>query len=482
MSAIMRSEQHNVKTTGQWDETVDVAIIGSGFAGLCAAYEASQRATDVLVLEKMPYSGGNSRIAGGGYCCWDSKLKLREELGLGEDSWELHAQDTLAAGKGYNDPELVSILAQEAPLGLDLMVDAGIPFRKSLPRIGGHSAYRSYQTACTGSETLKKLQDHCLGAANGKSEAELRCNVTVTGLVIGENGSIEGVKVRTGKDADLTSEQRIRARRAVIIATGGYANDTALRMRYKPSLKDSYGCTNHRGATGEVIGYAREAGADVIHMEFVQLYPCANPKNGSIDQGAFLCFSGTGYGLIYVDGSGERFVNELAPREVVAQAQIDLDAKPTYAVLNDAIFRALGIEEETVEAMVRSGRLLKGESLDELARVADFDIDKFEATIEAHDSAIEHSAEAPFGKATTKNMMPLSDGAHYALAQWPAIHYCMGGLRIDADARVLDIQGNPIAGLYAAGECCGGVHGIDRLGGNGIAECMVFGLRAGKMN
>lgn len=485
MNAATHIERQRAPEADRWDETVDTIIIGSGFAGLCAAYEASQRADEVLVLEKMPYSGGNSRIAGGGYCCWDSKLKLREELDLGEDSWELHAQDTLNAGRGYNDPVLVSILAQEAPLGLDLMVDAGIPFRKSLPRIGGHSAYRSYQIACTGSETIERLQAHCLGEAPGKSKVELRCNVAVTGLVVGEDGSIEGVTVCTGRGEDATAtapvEQRIRARRAVIIATGGYAQDTALRTRYKPSLEDSYGCTNHRGATGEVIGYAREAGADVIHMEFVQLYPCANPKNGSIDQGAFLCFSGTGYGLIYVDENGKRFVNELAPRETVAQAQIDLGTGPTYAVLNDAIFRAMGIEERTVEAMVRSGRALKGESLEELARVAGFDAEGFAETVRAHDDAIESTAEAPFGKPTTKNMIPLSGGACYALAQWPAIHYCMGGLRIDADAHVLDIHGNPIAGLYAAGECCGGVHGIDRLGGNGIAECMVFGLRAGRM-
>ena len=124
-----------VSTQPAWDLSFDVVVIGSGYAGLTAAYEASAWADSVVVLEKMAYTGGNSRIAGGGYCCWDSKLKLREKLGLGEDSWELHAADTLAAGGGFGDEELVKVMCQEAPAGLDLLVGAGITFRNSLPRI-----------------------------------------------------------------------------------------------------------------------------------------------------------------------------------------------------------------------------------------------------------------------------------------------------------------------------------------------------------
>ena len=126
-----------VSTQPAWDLSFDVVVIGSGYAGLTAAYEASAWADSVVVLEKMSYTGGNSRIAGGGYCCWDSKLKLREKLGLGQDSWELHAADTLAAGGGFGDKELVKVMCREAPAGLDLLVDAGITFRNSLPRIGG---------------------------------------------------------------------------------------------------------------------------------------------------------------------------------------------------------------------------------------------------------------------------------------------------------------------------------------------------------
>ena len=97
----------------------------------------------------------------------------------------------------------------------------------------------------------------------------------------------------------------------------------------------------------------------------------------------------------------------------------------------------------------------------------------------AHNSYIEEGKDPDFSKPMTKNMVPLREGPFYAIAQWPAIHYCMGGLRIDAKARVIDIWGNPIPRLYAAGEVCGGVQGANRLGGNAIPDCIVFGRIAG---
>ena len=453
-----------------WDETTDVIIVGSGFAGLSAAYEAAKRSHNVIILEKMSYCGGNSRIAGGGYCCWDSKLKLREELDLGSDSWQSHYEDTLKAGGGYNSPELVEVLAKEAPEGLDFLVDAGIPFRKTLPRIGGHSAYRSYQIACSGSETIEKLTAAVLESGN----VEIHKKAKVQKLIRAHGERVGGVSVEIDGFT-----QHIHATCGVIIASGGYAQDLAIRTVYKPSLTSSYNCTNHRGATGEMITLARSIGADVLHMEFLQLYPCADPANGSIDQAAFLCYSGTGYGIIYVTDKGFRFVNELESREHVSNAQILSGSSPTYTILNDEIFSRLGIKPEEIEALVRRRRALQAATIDELATHAGFAQDIFSSTVIQHNEAIKKKLDPVFRKPMTEQMVPLTDGRFYAIPQWPSVHYSMGGLRIDRHAHVIDIWGKPIPGLYAAGEVCGGVHGIDRLGGNGIAECIVFGRIAG---
>lgn len=460
-----------------WDEIVEVVVVGSGFAGMAAAREAAANVESVVVLEKMSYVGGNSRIAGGGYCCWDSRLKLREELGLGEDSWELHCEDTLRAGGGYASPKLAETLAKEAPAGLDLMVDAGIPFRKTLPRIGGHSAYRSYQIACTGAETMAKLKDYCIEAPG----VDLRCNSKVCEVVRERDGAgagrVTGVVVE-----GPNGRYRLGANRGVIVASGGFANDIELRTAHKPTLGEAYSCTNHRGATGEMIRQVAAVGADTVHMEFIQLYPCADPKTGGIDQGAFLCYSGTGYGLVYVSSAGARFVNELASREVVSDAQISLGSRPTYSILNDEIFSKLGIGWEDVGKLVSRGRAFRAGSLAELAVLAGFDPELFEASISRHNGAIESGVDEAFGKPITDQMIPLLKGDFYAIPQWPSVHFCMGGLRIDDAAHVLDVWGEPIPGLYAAGEVCGGLHGSDRLGGNAIAECFVFGRIAGRLN
>ena len=115
----------------------DVLIVGSGFAGLSAAYEAANAGASVLVLEKANHFGGNSTLVGGVCSTWDSGLKMREKLGLGEDSAQLFAEDIMKGGKNHNIPELVDVMAKNAPAGLDFLTGAGITFADVLLKPGG---------------------------------------------------------------------------------------------------------------------------------------------------------------------------------------------------------------------------------------------------------------------------------------------------------------------------------------------------------
>jgi fumarate reductase flavoprotein subunit len=452
----------------RWDETADVIVIGSGFAGMAAAAEARENGASVLVLEKMPYYGGNSKIAGGGYCCWDSRLKLRERLKLGDDSWERHMEDTLRGGAYYNDPALVEVLVREAPGGLDWLLDAGAVFQDILHRIGGHSAYRSHHAACNLADVVKKK---ALAAG-----AELRLNAAVTDLCrdTGE-GPVAGVRVLADG-----AEKTIAARRGVVIASGGYGQDVNMRTAYQPAVGDTYNCTNHKGATGEMITYARTIGADVLHMEFIQLFPSAEPKNGSLDKFALDAYAAPGYGAFYVNKHGSRFVNELLGRDVVSDAQIKAGDKPTYAILNASIFEKIGRSKAEVRNGVSAGRVIEAGTVPQLEEALGLPAGSLAETVARHNAALQSCSDPDFGKPVTAQMLPLLRGPFYAVAQWPSVHFTMGGLRINTSAQVLDIRGIPIPRLYAAGEVCGGVHGSNRLGGNAIAECIVFGRIAGK--
>ncbi|SHH61859.1 fumarate reductase flavoprotein subunit [Sporobacter termitidis DSM 10068] len=463
-----RGQLSGARMPEHWDEAVDVVVIGSGFAGLAAAAAARVSGAQVLILEKMPYFGGNSILAGGGYSCWDSKLKLREKLELGGDSWEKHMEDTLRGGGYYNNPALVEVLVRGAPDGLDWLADNGAVFKETLPRLGGHSAHRSYQAGCNLAEVVKK---HALSLG-----AELRLNTAITALCRnGTAGPVAGVLVSAGG-----AERAIAARRGVVIASGGFGSDLKLRTAYQPALGGAYNTTNHKGATGEMIKLALAAGADTIHMEFIQLYPCAEPVSGRLDAFAFDCYSGPGYGLIYVNGSGRRFVSELAGRDIVSNAQVSAGKRPTYAILNGAIFDKLARSAEAVKKGVSSGRLITAGTIPQLARDLGIPPENLADTVGRHNAAIEAGVDQDFGKPVTAQMLPLAEGPFYAISQWPSVHYTMGGLRINTEAQVLDIRGNTIPGLYAAGEVCGGIHGSNRLGGNAIAECIVFGRIAGK--
>jgi fumarate reductase flavoprotein subunit len=460
-------EQQSAGIPDQWDEATDVLVIGSGFAGLAAASEARERGAEVLILEKMPYFGGNSIIAGGGYACWDSGLKLREKLGLGEDSWQLHMEDTLRGGGYYNDPALVEVLTRLAPQGLDWLVDAGAVFRQTLPRLGGHSACRSYQAACNLAEIVKKK-----ALSRG---AALRLNAAVTALCRdGADGPVTGALV-----SENGAVKAIAARRAVIIASGGFGSDVTLRAACNPALDSAYNCTNHRGATGEIIRVARDIRADVLHMEFIQLFPCAEPRRGVIDKFALDCYSGPGYGLIYVNTEGHRFINELLGRDAVSNAMVKDGVRSTYSVLNGAIFEKMGRTSEELKSGADAGRVTAAETVPLLAEALGLPPGNLAETVARHNEAVSDGVDRDYGKPITAQMLQMTGGPFYAVAQWPSVHYTMGGLRIDTDTRVLDIRGAPIPGLYAAGEVCGGVHGNNRLGGNAIAECIVFGRIAG---
>lgn len=129
----------------KWDETYDVVIVGSGFAGLAAAAEASGLGAKTIVLEKMPTYGGNSIINGGEYNAWDSELHLRQKLNLGEDSVALHTEDSLKGGDRYGFPELVGVMTNGAEPALNWMIDeGGLKLRPVLNRTGGHTAYRTH--------------------------------------------------------------------------------------------------------------------------------------------------------------------------------------------------------------------------------------------------------------------------------------------------------------------------------------------------
>jgi len=460
----------------KWDETIDVVVIGSGFAGWSAAAQAAIGGAKAVVLEKMPTYGGNSIINGGVYASWDDKFHYRQKLNLGDDSPQLHMQDTLKGGDFFSIPALAKVLAEGATDGLNWMIDeGGAVIRPTVVRAGGHSAYRTHAAG------IGKVYVDALKRIAEKNGAQIRLNTAVTWIWRADadpKSPVLGVEVKSGRKVS-----NIKVGKGLILASGGFSRDVKMRADHYPYLAgEDWKSSNHPGATGEMIRYAQAIGADTLQMNFIQLYPYCDPETGILDTPALIPFNGPGNGIVYVTKQGKRFISELARRDHVSFAQIALgpQGKPTYTIFGDDMIEKMGFTRGEIEAGVKKGRLATGNTIAEVAQKAGLPQDALVETIDKHNKYLAEGKDPEFNKPITKAMLPMTKGPFYAVAQWPAIHHCMGGLRINENAQVVDIFGEVIPKLYAAGEVTGGVHGSNRLGSNAIPDCVVFGRVAGR--
>ena len=456
----------------RWDSTVDVLVIGSGFAGCSAAAAAAEAGSTVAVLEKMPNAGGNSAINLGDFAAWDSSLHLRQKFNLGEDSAAQHARDVLAAGDGYNDPALVAALVNGAPQALDWMIERGeLKLREVIHR-QGLSAYRMhYGQTGRGIDYVDALRR--IATLRG---AEFHFEHAVTRLWRANNeGAVAGVETRNPQGL-----RQWRARRAVIIASGGFSADVAMRMAFRPILTSTYNTTNHRGATGELIRLAQAIGADALQLSFIEVHPYGDPATGALDTATSYALQIRRSGAMLVAKNGKRFVNEFAPHDFVSRQEVATGDKPTFTIFNQAMLEQQDAERNRVELpkLIEQGRILRSDTLRELAASAGIAV-ALEETAQRYAQMLRERKDPEFNRPIATDVAMFASGPWYAIRNWPSVHHTMGGLRIDSTARVIDIWGRAIPRLYAAGEVTGGIHGAARIGGNSSADPVVFGRIAG---
>lgn len=481
MSAVAQDKGF-IEPPEKWDMTYDVVVVGSGFAGLSAAYSSSASGAKTLLIEKMPVIGGNSAINGGVYASYTSKLNLAEKLGLPQDTPEKHIEDTVVGGDNMGDPALIEQMVKGSPEMLDILIDNGLKLRNQLTRPGGHYGYRTHTTENqVGGDITKVL--HSMDKATGV-DIKLKTKMVyiyrekpMAGRVLGIKAEVKGGVVN------------IRASKGVILATGGFAANPEMRKTYVPWMDERIPTTNHAGATGEGITLAQQIGANTLHMSYIQLYPFADPNTGRLDKYAVIPFNGPSAGIVYVDVEGKRYVNEGERRDVCSMAAMNSCGFPTFGIFHEEMIPAISTKADVDEG-IRRGRIFKADTLEELAAKINADVYKggkinmpaanLVETIKKHNGYVEKGVDPDFGKRIDKGvMMTIVNGPFYAIPQWPSAHHTMGGLKITPKAEVQDFWGAVIPGLFAAGEAVGGVHGTNRLGSNAVADCIVFGRIAG---
>ncbi len=458
----------------KWDESYDVVIIGSGFAGFAAAIEAKIAGANVIVIEKMPMHGGNSIINGGDFCA--AGTKMQKEAGV-QDSPELMLKDMLKAGLYLNHPDLAKIVAYGSKDALEWCETyIGAKFAR-LNFHGGHSVKRAHQTInASGSELVNKM----LSKAR-EIGVKVQTRTKLERFILNENNRIIGIEAKKNyrfPDENTGTKAFIKASKAVIIASGGFARDINLRKIHDPRLDERFESTNHPGATGEALMAACLARAMDVHMDWIQLGPWTSPDEKGFGYVPLFCERLVGYGPMINPKTGKRFFKETGNRKERADAII-LVGTPvlimgdTYAVKKQVFPNAL-------EKGIENGSIKKFDNLDDLAKAYNIPVAAFKEEIARWNSYVEKKKDPDFECMIFPDAKPMVEPPFYAARLWPKVHHTMGGLVINKDAQVIGFDLKPIAGLYAAGEITGGIHGAVRLGGVAMADCVVFGRIAGK--
>ena len=446
------------------DTTADIVIAGAGGAGMTAAITAAQAGKKVIILEKGAVSGGNSSYATGGMNAADTHYQAEQGI---EDSADLYYADTMKGGHDINNPDLVRTLADNSSAAIDWLDSIGAPL-SNVGQAGGASAMRQHRPVNDEGKILS-VGTYLVEHLTAKCE-EL-------GIEIIYGAKVDRVLVDQGKAVGLhatgtTDGNSITVKaNSVIIATGGFGSNPDMITKYRPDL-EGYVSTNAPTITGDLIPLLEDIGADFVDLEQIQVHPTVVQKDG-----ALISESLRGDGAILLNKYGKRFCDEMNTRDVVSAHISEQDDSYAWLIAD----QKMADESTVVEKYHSKGYMVQCDTLADLAKLIGCEESTLEETFSKWQAAVAAQKDDEFEhEAITSVVTDLSHAPYYAVQIAPGIHHCMGGVKINTNAEVIDVDGNVIDNLYAAGEVCGGVHGGNRLGGNAVADFVVFGRIAGE--
>ena len=540
-----------------WD--VDVLVMGGGGAGLAAAITAAENGASVILIEKSSVMGGNTMVAGAAYNAvdpgaqstailtpaqkstmdgylaiseddpslnfdlypeWKEVLaQLKEDINAfyaanegktpgvdmpGFDSIALHMWHCYTGGKRqmldgtFVAPkiELARTLAENALGSFEWMGSIGLNASYGegarLSTVLGAMWPRTH-SFMSGAERIPQL----VKVATEKG-VKIYTETRGTELLVNESGKVIGAKAEKVNGTKIT----INTAKGVVLATGGYCANPKMVKQYDKywgdDLTDRTLSTNLGTNEGDGIVMATAIGADTFGLGVAQMMPSSSPVKGTMTDGIW----GDAAEQIWIDGNGDRFVNEYAERDVLAKSSLALENGIFYIIyagrgnITQPEVKLTGIPYDARTAsMVEGGHVWYASTLAEMAEATKtpaagcapaFTEEKLRETIEKYNQYVANQKDDDFGKevlagAIDIEAMEADPNLGFCITpRKSSLHHTMGGICIDTEAHVLRADGSIIEGLWAAGEVTGGIHAGNRLGGNAIADIFTFGRIAGE--
>ncbi|WP_144549172.1 flavocytochrome c [Bacillus sp. X1(2014)] len=443
-------------------ETYDLIILGGGLAGMCAAVEAGEAGAHVLLLEKQDELGG-STVLSSGYMAF-AGTNMQEMAGI-TDSTESLMDDMIEVGGGVNNQALIMAYGQRQLETYIWLFEHGVEFR-SLEAVSGHSVPRGHiidphQAIQTLYRRVKQLQN-----------VKILLNAPAKRLLKNQDGRVDRVLYKVdGKEASA------HASKGIIIASGGFAKSEELLALFAPQLKGALRIGG-RGNHGDGIRMACEHGAWLMDLPYLNGTYGFHPTAAGPVKSQGLAFY---KGAIMVNQLGKRFVNESISYKLLGKAAFEQPDCVTFQVWDQTVMNKSVHDDPLydLELLKRRRLLYQADTLEDLADCIDVPLEVLEETISRYNQGIQDGEDPDFGRKSLThnygNPTPIEKAPFYAFESTVAMLATYAGVSVNTKAQVVNPYGEPILGLFAAGEVTGGFHGAGYMTGSSLGKCAVFG-------
>ena len=446
--------------------TTDIIVVGAGGAGLVAALTAADAGADVLLLEKMPSAGGSTRICGGLLAFAGTDIQQAHGI---EDSSELLFQDLMEVERHENDPAIVRAYTDNQLDTYHWLRAQGVQFAPRPDASSGQSVPRCHVVDPDAVVNMLVQQvarrptiEFVTGAA---VQRLLRDGDRITGIRVEHNG------VNT----------EVTARKAVILTAGGFTRNADLLKTFVPKQAKAW-VSGGEGNTGDGLLMAWQMGAGVRDVSYIQGTFGKHPTRDDCRHSLLAVYKGA----IAVNRHARRFVDESLSYKLLGTASLEQDGDHTWQIFDQPIYDAHEEEVSIFDVRHRhaDGMLIEANSLDELAAKTGLDPKALIDTVDRYNAHVRSGNDPDFQRRHLVHnhgaLVPIGTAPFYAHASTAALYGTYCGVTVDPTMQVLDVFGEPIAGLRAAGEMVAGFHGAAYMTGSAFGKAVIFGRIAAR--
>ena len=444
----------------------DLVVVGGGLAGFSAALSAAQAGQQVLVLEKTGQTGGSSAMSGG--CLAFAGTDLQRAHGI-EDSAQLLFDDLVTVGKGECDEALVRLYCDHQLQTYEWLKEHGVVFADVIEAASGQSVPRVHNV--DPADMVRQLQQAALATGN----VEVWLHSRARYLLREAGGRVKGVCVECNAEP-----LEVMARKAVLLASGGFVQDRELIHRFVPQY-DNAVFIGGAGNEGDGLRMAWALGADVRDLPYIKGTFGKHPLDEHNHHACLAVYKGA----IAVNQEGRRFVDESQSYKLLGDAVMQQSFGVGYQILDHDILLSGDNQVRILDFTRRleEGLFVEAQTLEQLARLIEVPEEVLLAEVATYNDAVRHGQTPEFGRQHLVHqhgqLRAIERPPFYAYPSTAAVFGTYCGVIVDTRLRVIDVFAQPIEGLLAVGEMIGGFHGAAYMTGSALGKATVFGRLAG---